>query len=200
MAWVLPGGATLGERSHAGKEPPVVCRPLAAVEVRGARRRNRLPTIFISYRREDSEATTGRIGDHLATRFGRDRVFLDVEAIPLGVDFRKHLAREVGRCAVLLAVIGEQWLDDRYQGGPMRGQRRLDDPADFVRIEIQAALTRDIPVIPVLVGKATMPREEDLPDVLKPLAYRQAAAVRHGRDFHGDVDRLIDGITQAFRE
>jgi hypothetical protein len=155
-----------------------------------------MPKIFISYRREDSEAVTGRIDDRLVPHFGRGRVFLDVDTIPFGVDFRKHLDQAVGRCDVLLAVIGEQWLNARYPDGPKRGQRRLDDPADFVRLEIQSALARGIPVIPVLVGKATMPREEDLPDGLKPLVYRHAAEVRSGQDFHDHVDRLIRGIEQ----
>ena len=155
-----------------------------------------MPKIFISYRREDSESITGRIYDWLEDHFGRDRVFLDVDTIPFGVDFRKHLEQAVGQCDVLLAVIGEQWLDIRYRDGPKQGRRRLDDPTDFVRIEIQAALTRNIPVIPVLVGKATMPREEDLPDALKALVYRNAAEVRGGRDFRVHVDRLIDGISR----
>jgi hypothetical protein len=162
----------------------------------GTRRSSPPPeqTIFISYRREDSEHVTGRIYDRLEAHFRRDRVFLDVDNIPLGVDFRKHLDEAVGQCDVLLAVIGEGWLDVCYPEGPKRGRRRLDDPADFVRIEIESALARNIHVIPVLVGKAAMPREEDLPDLLKPLASRQAAPVRGGRDFRGDVDRLIDGI------
>jgi hypothetical protein len=197
MQWVLPGGAVLGESSCGSGERTVACRPHAAVLVRT---RKALPTIFISYRREDSEQVTGRIDDHLVARFGRDRVFLDVDAIPFGVDFRKHLEKAVAQCNVLLAVIGEQWLDIRYRAGPKQGQRRLDDPTDFVRIEIQTALNRDILVIPVLVGKATMPREEDLPDMLKPLVYRQAAEVWFGRDFRVHVDRLIDGIDRGFRQ
>jgi hypothetical protein len=115
-------------------------------------------------------------------------------------DFRQHLADAVGRRGVLLVVIGEQWLDARYQEGPQQGQRRLDDPEDYVRFEILAALTRGTRVIPELVGKATMPREKDLPDVLKPLASREAAPVRGGRDFRGDVDRKIDGIDRGFRQ
>jgi CheY-like chemotaxis protein len=149
-----------------------------------------MPKIFISYRREDSEHITGRLYDRLEQRFGRDNVFMDVETIPLGVDFREHLDRAVGRCDTLLAVIGERWLDIRHP----EGQRRLDDPGDFVRIEIQAALARGIPVIPVLVGAAMMPGVQDLPEGLKPLAYRNAAEVRSGRDFHDHVDRLARGI------
>jgi hypothetical protein len=197
MRWVLPGGATLGGSNRGDDEQRVACRPLAAVLERTCPRKA-APTIFISYRRDDSEAMTGRIDDWLARHFGRERVFVDVDSIPLGVDFRKHLEQAVGRSGVLLAIIGQQWLDIRYEAGPKQGQRRLDDPADFVRIEIQAALTRDIPVIPVLVGKATMPREEDLPEGLRPLVYRNAAEVRPGLDFRVHVARLIDGIERAF--
>jgi formylglycine-generating enzyme required for sulfatase activity len=160
-----------------------------------------MPKIFISYRREDSEHITGRICDHLEARFGHENVFLDVNAIPFGVDFREHLDRAVGQCGVLLAVIGEQWLDVRHREGAKQGRRRLDDPADFVRIEIESALARGIPVVPVLVGRADMPGEEELPQgLLRKLAYRQAAEVRSGRDFRDHVDRLIRGIELLLQE
>ena len=98
-----------------------------------------MPKIFISYRREDSEHITGRLYDRLEPRFGRDNVFLDIDTIPFGVDFRDHLGEAVGRCDLLLVIIGEQWLDARYISGPRSNQRRLDDPSDFVRIEIESA-------------------------------------------------------------
>src|SRR5947209_12396451 len=123
-----------------------------------------MPKIFISYRREDSEHIAGRIYDRLEPCFGRDNVFLDIDTIPFGVDFREHLDQAVGRCDVLLAVIGERWLEVRFKDGPKEGQRRLDDPTDFVRIEIESALARGIPVIPVLVGTARMPDYLELPD------------------------------------
>jgi hypothetical protein len=121
-----------------------------------------MPRIFISYRREDSGDAAGRLCDRLQTRFGRSNVFMDVDSIPYGVDFPQHLAQTVSRCDVLLVVIGERWLEARYAEGPKQGQRRLDDPEDFVRIEIQSALARDIPVVPVLIGQASMPRTDDL--------------------------------------
>jgi tetratricopeptide (TPR) repeat protein len=159
-----------------------------------------MPKIFISYRRSDSEHVTGRIYDRLEAHFGRDNVFLDIDTIPFGVDFRQHLDQAVGRCDVLLAVIGEQWLEVRQPEGPRQGQRRLDDPADFVRIEIQSALARGIPVIPILVGRAAMPDVQQLPDgPLRELAYRNAAEVRSGRDFRDHVDRLIRGIERLLR-
>src|SRR5262249_51459034 len=138
-----------------------------------------VPRIFISYRRQDSEAITGRIYDHLVEHFGRDAVFMDIDAIPLGVDFRKHLEEAVSKCDILLAVIGEH---RHASKGPRRGECRLDDPVDFVRIEIESALRRGIPVIPVLVGQAAMPPSQTMPDGLKDLAYRNAAEVRAGRD------------------
>lgn len=150
--------------------------------------------VFISYRREDSEAHAGRIYDRMVADYGEKAVFMDIDAIPIGVDFREHLDQAVGKCDVLLAVIGENWLEVCFKDGPKQGQRRLDDPTDIVRIEIVSALDRGIPVIPVLVGKASMPSEANLPDCLKKLAFRNAAEVRSGRDFRDHVSRLIRGI------
>jgi hypothetical protein len=158
-----------------------------------------MPRIFISYRREDSGDAAGRLCDRLQTRFGRGNVFMDVDSIPYGVDFPQHLAQTVSRCDVLLAVIGQRWLEARYADGPKQGQRRLDDPEDFVRIEIQSALTRAIAVVPVLIGQASMPRADDLPDDLKQLAFRNAAEVRPGRDFRTHVDRLAHSLDSRRR-
>ena len=146
--------------------------------------------VFMSYRRDDSADITGRIYDRLAPHFGRDAVFKDVDSIPLGIDFRKHLQDAVGQCSVLVAIIGKRWLD----AGMESGKRRLHDTRDHLRIEIETALQRGIPVIPVLVQGASMPAEEDLPVPLQPLAYRNAITVRPDPDFHSDMDRLIKGI------
>ena len=151
---------------------------------------------FISYRRDDSADVTGRLSDRLKSRFGSDAVFLDIDGIPLGVDFRRSLAGELDHCDVLLAVIGDYWLNASYQDGPKQGTRRLDDPDDYVRIEIETALARDIPIVPLLVGRTTMPRESDLPDSMRALAYRNAAALRSGPDFESQVDRLIHSLKQ----
>jgi hypothetical protein len=102
-----------------------------------------LGSIFISYRRDDTADVAGRIYDRLAQHFGADSVFKDVDSIPLGVDFRKQLSESVGRCGILLAIIGRQWLTITDESG----RRRLDNPRDFVRIEIEAALQRNIPII-----------------------------------------------------
>jgi hypothetical protein len=155
-----------------------------------------MPAIFISYRRDDSSDATGRLHDRLEAHFGRENVFMDVDTIPFGVDFREHLHQAVARCDILLAVIGDDWLEARDR----QGQRRLDDPRDFVAYEIRAALARNIPVIPVLVGRASMPGDQDLPEGLKGLAYRNAAEVRSGRDFHDHVGRLIRGIGYLARQ
>jgi TIR domain len=151
--------------------------------------------IFISYRRQDSGDVTGRIYDRLVQRFGRQAIFKDVDSIPLGVDFRKSLDDAVGRCNLLLAIIGRQWLSSQNENGA----RRLDDPRDFVRIEIEAALQREIPVIPLLVQGAGVPGENDLPQSLQALVYRNAISIRPDPDFHRDVDRLIKGVELHFK-
>lgn len=146
-----------------------------------------MSTLFMSYRREDSADAAGRIYDRLVSHFGAADIFKDVDCIPLGVDLRTYLAGEVGRCRALLAVIGRGWLDavDRS------GKRRLDDERDLVRIEIEAALARDIPVVPVLVQGASIPAEEQLPPRMSALAYLNGIAIRADPDFHHDMDRLI---------
>jgi formylglycine-generating enzyme required for sulfatase activity len=151
-------------------------------------------SIFISYRRVDSSDVTGRIYDRLVAAFDRNSVFKDVDSIPFGVDFREHLDGAVSQCQVCLVVVGRTWLEAKDEAG----RRRLDSTQDFVRIEIESALKRKIPVIPVLVGGASMPGPEQLPLSLEPLAYRNGAQVRSDPDFHRDMDRLIAGIQQHF--
>ena len=133
--------------------------------------------IFISYRREDSEGQAGRLFDDLVKLFGEQSVFMDVAAIEPGRDFRKVIDEQVASCGVLLALIGKGWLDARDQAG----RRRLDDPLDFVRLETAAALKRDIPVVPVLVQGAGMPRADQLPEDLANLAFRNAIELTHAR-------------------
>lgn len=151
-------------------------------------------SIFISYRRQDSADATGRIYDRLLQSFDRKQVFKDVDSIPLGVDFRAHLGDVVGRCSLLLAIIGPQWLNVNGPNG-----RRLDDAGDFVRIEIEAALARNIPVIPLLVGGAELPSERELPPSLAAITFRNGIAVRPDPDFHRDMDRLISGLDSLVR-
>ena len=116
--------------------------------------------IFINYRREDSIGTAGRLRDRLAEAFGEENLFMDVDNIPAGVDFVADLNSQVAACRVFLAVIGPNWLDAKDESGV----RRLDNPDDFVTIEIAAALARDIRVIPVLVDNARMPKADKLPE------------------------------------
>ncbi len=150
--------------------------------------------IFISYRRDDAAYVTGHINDLLRKEFGDASVFTDVDNIALGVDFRAVLDQTVSQCQVLLAVIGSAWLTVRDQDG----QLRLEDPADFVRIEIESALKRNIPVIPLLVSGATMPAAEDLPDSLQGLAFRNGTHIRPGPDFRVDMARLAKNLQRHF--
>ncbi|MHA4847192.1 SUMF1/EgtB/PvdO family nonheme iron enzyme [Flavitalea antarctica] len=151
--------------------------------------------IFISYRRDDSLGSTGRIYDRLLEHFSAEQIFMDVDTIPLGEDFVEYIEKAVTRCDVLLAVIGRDWvtIQDR------NGRRMLDSDGDFVRAEIRAALQRKVKVIPVLVENADVPSEEDLPDDLKPLARRNAIELRHTA-FHADVDKLIKVVQRFFQE
>ena len=151
--------------------------------------------IFISYRRIDTSYAAGRIYDRLAAHFGEDAIFMDVEVIEGGLDFVKVLEDAVQSCDVLIALIGKQWLSTKDEGG----NRRLDNPEDFVRIEIATALSRDIRVIPVLVDGIGMPRSTELPENLKPLARRNALQVNH-HSFNPDVYRLIAHIELALKE
>jgi hypothetical protein len=138
--------------------------------------------VFISYRRDESADVADRIDECLAKRYGRENVFKDVYSIRLGDDFREVINEAVGRCQVLLAVIGPHWL--LIPGAS--GGRRLDDPRDLVRLEIEVALDRGIPVIPVLVSGAGMPASDQLPASLQPLTRRNRIAVRRDPDFHAD--------------
>jgi hypothetical protein len=151
--------------------------------------------IFISYRRSDSADIVGRIYDRLVQEFGRKSIFKDVDSIPLGIDFKGYLDKTVSECNVLLAIIGDRWLD----ATDADGKKRLDDPEDFVRIEIESALEQGIPVIPLLVRGAQMPEEEDLPASLKPLVYRNGIPIRPDPDFHRDMDRLISALEEHLR-
>jgi hypothetical protein len=144
--------------------------------------------VFISYRRADTAGHAGRLYDALADHFGRDNVFMDLNAIDSGQNFVEAIDAAVRSCDALLAIIGDEWLTSAEQGG-----RRLDQAGDFVRSEIAAALARAIPVFPVLVEGTSMPAAEALPDVLKPLAKRQAHELSDRR-WSYDVESLIGAI------
>lgn len=148
--------------------------------------------ILISYRREDSADVSGRIYDRLVHEFGVGTIFKDVDSIPFGIDFRKYLDAQVAKCEVFLAIIGRDWVKKRGS----KGKSRLEDPADYVRIEVESALRRQIPVIPVLVSGATIPPINRLPVSLQDLSYRNGVVVRPDPDFHRDMDRLIEFLRQ----
>ncbi len=148
--------------------------------------------IFVTYRRDDAKHAAGRLVDRLVAGVGRDKLFMDVDNIEPGLDFVKVLNDQVAKCDVLLALIGPNWLDSRDQ----RGDRRLDNPGDFVRIEIEAALARDIRVVPVLLDGAGMPAIDALPQSLQPLLRRQAVRISHER-FAPEADALAGAMKRA---
>ena len=145
--------------------------------------------VFISYRRTDSIHITDRIYDHLKSHFGKTKIFKDVDNIPLGLDFGQVIDEAVGSCRVLIAIIGKDWLDIKNEQG-----RRLHNPTDFVRIEIESALRQGIPLIPVLVDDAQMPLERDLPTTLQGLTDHNGIKIRPDPDFQNDMKRLTNGI------
>lgn len=159
-----------------------------------------MPKVFISYRREDSAAAAGRIFDKLTSKLGEPAVFFDVNTIPFGTDFRFYIEQILKQCDVLLAIIGDDWLNVAYDDDRRKGQRRLDDPDDFVRAEIELALKNGVTVIPVLVDQARMPEKNALPPTLADLTFLNAAEARSDRDFHNQVDRLIQQIGQCALE
>jgi hypothetical protein len=152
-------------------------------------RADRGERIFVSYRREDTRGDAGRLTDNLKAQFGGKQIFRDVETIEAGMDFVDAINKAVGSSAALLAVIGPMWLKVTDRDG----RRRIDDPNDFVRLEIAAALSRNIRVIPVLVGGATMPKAEELPAPLESFARRQAHELSDAR-WDYDVSQLIDTL------
>ena len=151
--------------------------------------------IFISYRRQDSRPVATLIYDplakHFEPEFGAGAVFMDVHGIPLGVNFRSYLNELVAGAELLLALIADRWLTAVDE----HGARRLDSPNDFVRIEIEAALKRGVPVVPVYVDDAKVLRETDLPDGLKELAWMNGFQLRtDARYFAADAARLIASL------
>jgi len=145
--------------------------------------------IFISYRRKDSENATGRIHDHLNVYLGAGVVFRDIDDIPVGSQFPQQLETALENCKLTIAVIGTEWLNAKDD----RDRRRLDDPEDYVRQEIALALKR-MPVIPVLVSHATMPRRKELPDDLKNLATATAVYAPPDQNFRQSILVLAQRI------
>lgn len=168
---------------------PVVAVPTPPLPLRPAN------GVFISYRRSDDPGFAGRLYDRLEAKLGRSRVFMDVDSIELGVDFVDELDKALARCTALIAVIGPRWLTamDPF------GQRRLHDPDDFVRLEIERALDRNVRVIPILVDGAPMPRRQDLPDSLARLVRRNGHTMTHAR-FGTDSIELIGTLERILAD
>ena len=149
--------------------------------------------IAISYRRSDSQDITGRIFDRLSQQYGRDTVFRDIDSIKPGIDFRTQIADALTATDVLLVIVGPRWL-----GRGKGAESRMDSEADPVRVEVEMALKRDIPIIPILVSGMKMPEVGQLPDTLKDFAYRHAVQVDGGRDFDHHIDGLTRTLDQFF--
>lgn len=148
--------------------------------------------IFISYRRDDTRQAAGRLADDLSDQLGAERIFRDIEKIELGVDFERALNQALENCEIMLVLIGRQWLTI----ADAQGQRRLDQPNDWIRVEIVTALKRGVRVVPVLIDGAQLPAEADLPEDLRPLVRRQALAVEDAR-WRSDVARLAESLARV---
>ena len=148
--------------------------------------------IFISYRREDSAAHALNIAQDLERAFCGRSVFIDIDRIRPGQPFAAVLETYLAASRVMLVIIGPNWLDMRDE----KGQRRLDDAADWVRLEIGGALARRLTVIPVLVGGAALPKKASLPEMLQPLVDQHAAIVNHAT-FRNDIAGLRRDVRAA---
>jgi formylglycine-generating enzyme required for sulfatase activity len=146
---------------------------------------------FISYRRDDTLDFTGRLYERLAHHFGPESIFMDVEKIGLGSDFRQVLRDAISASDAVLVIIGRQWLSI----ADARGRRRLDSPDDYVRFEVEEALARSIPVVPVVTHGMAVPRERDLPKSIAGLAFRTGVDVRSDQHFGPDAEQLIARLT-----
>src|SRR5262245_4800271 len=148
---------------------------------------------FISYRRDDAAGYAGRLHESLERRFGASQVFRDVDTLEPGQDFVKAIEARLVACRVMIVIIGREWVDARNAAGI----RRLDDPLDFVRLEVAAGLARpDVLVVPVLVEGASMPAASQLPANLQLLARRHAVSVRD-ETWDADVDRLVAAVDRV---
>jgi len=148
-----------------------------------------MPRVAVSYRRADSAAMAGRIFDHLTAHYGEDSVFMDIDNIPFGVDFRGHIREVLFRTDVLIAVIGGNWL-----GGNAADAPRMQEEKDPVRVEIETALERKTQILPVLIDGAKMPESKELPSTFGDFAYLNALEISSGRDFRTHMERLIVAI------
>ena len=144
------------------------------------------PLVLVEGVPDDADLT---LACRLTARFGEAQVFMDIDQIEPGEDFVEVINRKVSACDIAIVLIGKSWLNVTNA----EGKRRLDDPEDFVRLEIKAALERNVKVVPVLVGGAAMPRMQQLPDAIAQLARRNAIEISDMR-FHSDVYRLMEAL------
>jgi hypothetical protein len=145
--------------------------------------------IIISYRHSDSDVFAGRVHDRIVSRYGDKSVFIDVDNIPFGKDFRVQIQQELASADAVLVIVGPKWL-----GSARGGRSRIMEATDPVRIEVETALNKGVPTIPILVGNTSMPKPEQLPETLKDFPFLNAAPVDTSRDFHRDIDRVIATI------
>jgi hypothetical protein len=151
--------------------------------------------VFLSYRRQDASGHAGRLYDLLVARYGAERIFMDIDAVPVGSDFDAAISRAMASCDVFIALIGRRWL----QATDADGRRRLDDPDDYVRREIESALTQGVIVVPTCVQGAEIPRSEDLPPSLVPLTRRQGFHLSDA-GWQDDARRLFRRLEAVERE
>ena len=150
--------------------------------------------IYLSYRRKDAAAYAGRLFDHLGQHFGPGSVFRDIDTIRRGEDFAQAIESALNACDVVLVVIGNTWATGTGQDG----RRRLDDPKDWVRLEVAAALRRNVLVVPVLVDGARLPDPASLPEELQPLCGRNACELSDLR-WSFDVGELVKDLEKVVR-
>ena len=151
-----------------------------------------MPKIILSYRRSDSDAIAGRIRDNLALHYGNESVFIDVDNIPFGIDFREHIRKAFGEHDLMLAIVGNKWT-----GARKGGRTRIQEETDPVRVEVEMALERRMPLIPVLVEGARMPKAEESAGAAQGLFVSKRRGNRIGRDFRQHMDRLIRSIDKT---
>jgi hypothetical protein len=159
-------------------------------------RRHDLPrrTAFLCYRRDDTQDAAGRLYDSLAAAYGPDNVFMDIDSLPLGVNFVAQIQQQLQDCAAALVMIGRSWTTITNH----EGNRRLDDPTDHVRVEVATALRQKIPVIPILVQNASMPREAELPEDIRDLAFYNG--IRLSPEFwRAGVEKLIKELDRVMK-
>ena len=152
-------------------------------------------SIFLSYRRDDTGGHTGRLYDKLVHQLGEERVFLDIDNVPIGVDFVDAIDQTLDECLVVVVMIGPRWLATPSADG----SRRIDNVGDFHRLEIERALVRDLRIVPVLVGGASMPQQSELPISIRPLARRNAFELTDRR-FGLDAAKLVEVLQSALLE